>query len=212
MHLVVHTDKLLQNELFSNGTDPELKVSMVNRVGDFHNYHDADGFIDLMFDFSRETIDVLKSLPAKPTIVNSVSLTLQQMQLPVVRINAWPGFLQRQIIEASCQNANIKPQFSKIFTAFNKRVEWLDDTPGFVTPRVVAMMINEAWFALEQGVSTKEEIDIAMKLGTNHPFGPFEWGAKIGLVNIYNLLYELNKSNPRYQPSELLKKEALQWQ
>ena len=70
------------------------------------------------------------------------------------------------------------------------------------------MIINEAYFALEESISTKEEIDIAMKLGTNYPYGPFEWGKKIGLKNIRNLLYELTLEERRYQPAPLLIKEA----
>ncbi len=45
----------------------------------------------------------------------------------------------------------------------------------------MAMIINEAWHALAEEVSTKNEIDTAMKLGTNYPYGPFEWAEKIGL-------------------------------
>jgi 3-hydroxybutyryl-CoA dehydrogenase len=78
--------------------------------------------------------------------------------------------------------------------------------PGFITARVIAMIINEAWFALEEGVSTKEEIDTAMKLGTNYPYGPFEWGKEIGLKNIHALLDKLSKLNPRYSPAELMTK------
>jgi 3-hydroxybutyryl-CoA dehydrogenase len=77
-----------------------------------------------------------------------------------------------------------------------------------ITPRVIATIVNEAYFALEQNVSTKEEIDIAMKLGTNYPMGPFEWSRKIGLKNIYSLLQKLSLTNERYQPCELLRTEA----
>ena len=48
-----------------------------------------------------------------------------------------------------------------------------------------------------------------MKLGTNYPYGPFEWSKKIGLKKIYDLLTLLAKTNARYEPSPLLKKEAL---
>lgn len=72
------------------------------------------------------------------------------------------------------------------------------------------MIINEAWLSLGEGVSTKEEIDTAMKLGTNYPYGPFEWGNKIELKNVYQLLTALSKTNPRYEPAALLKKEVLQ--
>ena len=57
-------------------------------------------------------------------------------------------------------------------------------------------------------VSSKEEIDIAMKLGTNYPYGPFEWSQKIGLKNIYNLLRILEKEESRYKAADLLRDEA----
>ncbi len=74
---------------------------------------------------------------------------------------------------------------------FGRRVEWLPDEPGFVTPRVISMIINEAYFAFAEGVSTPEEIDTAMKLGTNYPYGPIEWGNRIGLQNVVRLLKKL---------------------
>ena len=70
------------------------------------------------------------------------------------------------------------------------------------------MIVNEAYFALEQQVSSKEEIDIAMKTGTNYPYGPFEWGKLIGIKNIYALLMELSRLDKRYQPSDPLKQET----
>ena len=69
------------------------------------------------------------------------------------------------------------------------------------------MIINEAFFALSESVSTKEEMDIAMKLGTNYPYGPFEWAWKIGLSNIITLLNKLSIQQSRYTPSGLLLEE-----
>ena len=97
----------------------------------------------------------------------------------------------------------------KIISCFNKTTEWVADVPGFITARVISTIINEAYFTLAEKVSTKDEIDTAMKLGTNYPFGPFEWSEKIGLKNIYGLLLLLSKTNSRYTPSDLLQKEAL---
>ena len=87
-------------------------------------------------------------------------------------------------------------------------MEWVADITGFISLRVVASIINEAYFALEQQVSSKEEIDTAMKLGTNYPYGPFEWSEKIGLKNIYSLLRHLTVEQKRYEPAALLTKEA----
>jgi 3-hydroxybutyryl-CoA dehydrogenase len=54
----------------------------------------------------------------------------------------------------------------------------LDDTPGLVVARTVAMLVNEAADAVQQGVCTAEGADLAMKLGVNYPAGPFEWLAR----------------------------------
>jgi 3-hydroxybutyryl-CoA dehydrogenase len=68
----------------------------------------------------------------------------------------------------------------------------------------VSAIINEAYFALEDGVSTKGEIDVAMKLGTAYPYGPFDWAQKIGLNNIATLLQQLAAEQPRYAPCSSL--------
>ena len=75
---------------------------------------------------------------------------------------------------------------------------------GMICPRIVAMIINEAYFTFGDNISGKEEIDIAMKLGTHYPFGPFEWSRKIGLKNIYELLTALTKTDKIYQVSGAL--------
>ena len=84
----------------------------------------------------------------------------------------------------------------------------VQDEPGFISARIIAMIINEGYFAVEDHVSSKAEIDTAMKLGTNYPFGPFEWSHLIGLNNILALLQKLNLTDTRYQPSQLLMKEV----
>jgi len=70
------------------------------------------------------------------------------------------------------------------------------------------MIINEAWFAFGEKVSSKKDIDTAMKLGTNYPLGPFAWGEKIGLHKICRLLSVLAMENDRYQVAPLLLREV----
>jgi 3-hydroxybutyryl-CoA dehydrogenase len=71
------------------------------------------------------------------------------------------------------------------------------------------MIVNEAYYTLEKEVSTKEEIDIAMKSGTNYPYGPFEWSRKIGLKNIFEMLNRLRNKNKLYDVSTLLTHEVI---
>jgi len=209
MRLVLLADEELRKELLTNGTALTSELIWIDGVDEFAQHEDVDGYIDLLFDKSRKRIDALKNFSPRPVIINSVIDTLEEINAPFIRINAWPGFLRRPVVEASSNSKTLKEETEKIFNGLNKKTEWLPDKPGFVTARVIAMIINEAWFALEDGISTKEEIDTAMKLGTNYPFGPFEWADKIGLNNIYALLNKLNKTNDRYRPAELMKKHLI---
>jgi len=84
----------------------------------------------------------------------------------------------------------------------------VNDSPGFVSNRVLLPMINEAIYCLYEGVGTPEAIDGVMKLGMNHPMGPLALADLIGLdvcLNIMNVLYE-GFNDSKYRPCPLLKK------
>jgi 3-hydroxybutyryl-CoA dehydrogenase len=83
-----------------------------------------------------------------------------------------------------------------------------NDSPGFVSNRVLLPMINEAIFALHEGVATRESIDGIMKLGMNHPMGPLQLADFIGLdvcLAILNVLYD-GFGDPKYRACPLLKR------
>ena len=90
----------------------------------------------------------------------------------------------------------------------NKITAVAEDFPAFIVNRILVPMINEAVYALYEGVGTISSIDTAMKLGVNHPMGPFELGDFIGLdtcLSIMQVLYE-GLSDSKYRPCPLLVK------
>jgi len=208
MRLVVLANEQLKEELLSTGINDSCKVDWINSSKEFSSYTDADAVIDLLFEYNGYESAHLTDLLKRPVFVNSMIKTIVEIGLPVIRINAWPGFLKRNIAETSCNDEVSKKEAEKILGLLNRKTEWVPDIKGFISTRVVSMIINEAYFTLQENVSTKEEIDIAMKLGTNYPYGPFEWSKKIGLKNIAALLTELSLTEKRYQPADLLLKEA----
>jgi 3-hydroxybutyryl-CoA dehydrogenase len=208
MRLAVLTNEVLKEELLSAGIDDNCKIDWISSSNELSSYPDADAVIDLLFEQNGYASSHLNSLLNRPVFVNSMNKTIAEIGLPVIRINAWPGFLKRNIAEVCCNDDTDKNEAEKILSLLNRKPEWVPDVKGFISARVVSMIINEAYFALDENVSTKEAIDIAMKLGTNYPYGPFEWGNKIGLKNIADLLTELSITEKRYQPADLLLKEA----
>ena len=68
----------------------------------------------------------------------------------------------------------------RFFASLGRHVEWVGDAPGLVLGRIVCQLVNEACFALGDGVGAPEDIDAGMVLGLNHPRGPLEWGDEIG--------------------------------
>ena len=97
---------------------------------------------------------------------------------------------------------------SELITKLNKEMAVSQDYPGFIVNRILMPMINEAAFALYEGIATAEDIDKGMKLGTNQPMGPLTLADFIGLdtcLAIMEVLYEGFKDS-KYRPCPLLVK------
>ncbi len=204
MRLTVICDEFLKEELLAHGTPEGTHITWISQL---LMIDQTDCYIDLLFQNNEQRIVALQQLNAALIIVNDVN---GKKTLPenFVRINGWPGFLKRRIIEASMKDNDVKTKTEKIFSCFNRNVGWIPDQPGFITARVVAMIINEAFFALGENVSTRADIDTAMKTGTNYPYGPFEWCELIGPSKVFDLLETMKASNIRYEPAPLLRKEV----
>lgn len=157
---------------------------------------EADAFIDCTF-----CGDALPQTD-KPFLFHSPVNTLIDVQAQgrAGRFCAWNTFLEREIWDVAITNENDDTWINILMTSMGWKFCMVQDVPGLVAPRIVANIINEAYYVLQAGVSSKKEINLAMQSGTNYPYGPFEWVDKIGLDNINDLLVKLAADNPMYHP------------
>ena len=101
----------------------------------------------------------------------------------------------------------------RYFAALGKHVECTPgDAPGLVLGRIVCQLVNEACFAVGEGVGTREDIDTALRLGFNHPRGPFEWLEQIGPARVLAVLDSLRDElgEERYRAAPHLRRLAAQ--
>jgi len=86
-----------------------------------------------------------------------------------------------------------------------KEVVVIKESPGFITSRINAMIGNEAFYMLQEGIASAEDIDKALKLGLNHPMGPFELVDLVGLDTRLHILEYLHKAlGEKFRPAPLL--------
>ncbi len=210
MQVLLVANAELRSELLNGVVDQNVSITWITDPDEYNADKTFDACIDLLFQKRHGRISWLKSLDASLIVVNAVIPVLDEIDMDFVRINGWLTLLARPVIEAAAANENSRQKAGQLFSALGKKTEWVPDIPGFLTARVIASIINEAYFALEEKVSTQEEIDIAMKSGTNYPWGPFEWSKKIGLADICALLESLSSKQPRYAASQSLRKISME--
>jgi 3-hydroxybutyryl-CoA dehydrogenase len=154
----------------------------------------GDIYIDASFE---EEGPCFSSVQNRIVLVNAVCTPSEMLPKHFVRFNGWDGFLSQPSLEiAGNDEAVIKAK--ELLTAVGITSIVSADELGMIGPRVVSMIINEAYFALAENISSQAEINTAMKLGTNYPYGPFEWCELIGFKKVSTLLKGLAKINERY--------------
>ena len=188
--------------LAEEGAFDFLKTMGENTTWTFTNTREAffaNKNADAYFDLRANAHDDYSSI-AKPVFINSMAATIAENNYSknIIRINAWPGFIEKDLWELA---GAVSAEAEYILQQLNKRYIFVPDEPGFISARIIAMIINEAYYALDEKVSSKTDIDIAMKLGTNYPYGPFEWSNIIGVQQVYKLLAKLSLTDERFLPS-----------
>ena len=150
-----------------------------------------------------------------PIITSSVTVTLAEQAgwvkhpARLIGLGAFPTFLEGSLVELCTAEGTAEKAAQAVadfFRSVGKETSMVADTTGLVLPRIVCMLVNEAYFAMMEGVAHAREIDTAMKLGTNYPRGPVEWAERIGLYHVHAVLSALHASfgEDRYRVAPLL--------
>lgn len=200
------------------------KISSTHELIEVKNnqFEGFDLIFDLSFDHEESDLQPYKNLSGIPVVVGAVNQTIEEALLnlktpascQVYGINSMPTFLNRPLAEMTSVDEHSRDAVERLFKELNWPIKWVESRVGMVTPRIICMIINEAYYTVQEGTATKEDINIGMKLGTAYPKGPFEWAEEIGLDAVYSMLtaiYEDTKDE-RYKICPLLKQEFIQSQ
>ena len=185
-----------KQEIVSKRTNSGIVIQWVTSTRELLEVSDADFWIDCTF--SGTEVPFFE----KPVLLHAPGLTLSTIKASgkVGRFCAWNTFLNREVWELSIGAGTDAAWIATLMYSLGWKFFLVKDEPGFIAPRMVATVINEAYHTLYAGVSTSEEIDIAMKLGTNYPYGPLEWSKIIGPKQVRDLLEVLAETNDLYNP------------
>lgn len=179
---------------------------VLSYFNDFEEFRSADAaiYVDSSFEFEPIRVEALTHLLPAVVLVNAVEIPGNSLPAGFIRYNGWPGFNRGNVLEIAGDMDNLPDQLQLFAMACGLTCLAVPDKVGLVRPRILAMIINEAYYAEGEGVGTAAAIDMAMKLGTNYPFGPFEWGDLIGIRRVKGLLDKLSEIDSKYLPAPAL--------
>lgn len=178
------------------------------------SFETYDLVVDLTLLKTKAKIVFLKELSrtTKAEIISDLTLCWGEMVLKhtpkVTGAISLLFFSPTNSVEYYAPTAKVQTQIENFLKKLGKNgVKHQELKLGFHYPRAISMIVNEAYFALGENLATPESIDLAMKNGVNYPIGPIEWGQKIGLKHIIDLLSEYSEitEDPRYRISTALK-------
>jgi 3-hydroxybutyryl-CoA dehydrogenase len=199
------------------------KERALAQLGTARNVEDASREADLIIEAVPEEMEVKLEIFtildkfAKPGSIfasNTSSLSVTEMAAITFRpetcvgmhfFNPVPKMKLLEIVRAlETSNATIETCVG-VGRQMGKEIVIVKESPGFITSRINAMIGNEAFYMLQEGIASAEDIDRAMKLGLNHPMGPLELGDLVGLDVRLSILEYLHKTlGEKYRPCPLL--------
>jgi len=183
---------------------------------------DVDYVVEAIFEDARVKREIFARLDqlTRPEVIlasntSSISITVlgaattrPERVLGMHFMNPVPLMALVELIRGQATSAATMMTATNLCIRLNKTAVEASDYPGFIANRVLMPMINEAIFALMEGVGTAEAIDTVMKLGMNHPMGPLTLADFIGLDVCLAILEVLHDGlgDPKYRPCPLLRR------
>ncbi|HET6957564.1 MAG TPA: 3-hydroxybutyryl-CoA dehydrogenase [Vicinamibacterales bacterium] len=203
-------------------SDRDASLGRLQTATSIDQLSDADYVVEAIVENAETKRGLFTSLDAitKPEVIlasntSSISITLlgaatkrPDKVLGMHFMNPVPLMTLVEMIRGQATSDATMRVASELCTALGKTPVEAADYPGFIANRILMPMINEAIFAVMEGVGTPEAIDAVMKLGMNHPMGPLTLADFIGLdvcLAILNVLHD-GIGDPKYRPCPLLRR------
>jgi 3-hydroxybutyryl-CoA dehydrogenase len=213
----------LQDGVLRGEVTPEQKEKALANLSTARSVEDVCREADLLIEAVPEEMEVKLEIFtifdkfAKPGAIlasNTSSLSITEMASITFRaencigmhfFNPVPKMKLLEIVRALETSEPTLQTCVEVGRRMGKEVVVIRESPGFVTSRINAMIGNEAFYMLQEGVASAEDIDKALKLGLNHPMGPFELVDLVGLDVRLSILEYLHKTlGEKYRPCPLL--------
>ena len=213
----VKKEKISQSEM-------ETSMSRITISTDYNQFSACDLVIEAATENENIKLNIFKELDnvCKPETIlasNTSSISINKIATATQRpekvigmhfMNPVPVMKLVEIVKGKGTDDSITKRITDLSTQMGKIPVECNDSPGFVSNRILMPMINEAIFCLDEGVGTPEAIDAIMKLGMAHPMGPLTLADLIGLdicLSIINVLYS-DFGDEKYRPCPLLVKKV----